>query len=67
MFYEFCVGVIVDDVVVEDGGGEGSVDFFSVDVFEFVVENEVVFGGINCDSGFFVEENEGEDVIELLM
>jgi hypothetical protein len=42
LLHELGVGTIVDNVTTEDGGGEGRVDFFGVDITQLAVEDELV-------------------------
>lgn len=42
LLHELGIGAIVDNVATENGGGERRVDFFSVDIAQLAIENELV-------------------------
>ena len=42
LLHELGVGAIIHDVTTEDGGSEGGVDFFGVDIAKFAIEDELI-------------------------
>jgi hypothetical protein len=65
LFHELGVGAIIDDILAEDRSGENGVDFLGTHILELAVEDEVVSGRANSDSGFLSEEDKGEDIAVL--
>ena len=65
LLHELGVGAVVDDILAEDGGGERVVDFFSVDILQLAIEDEVVALGSQADGGLLAQEDKGEDIAVL--
>ena len=66
LLHKLGVGAVVDNIAAKDGRSEVGVDFLSVDILELAVEDKVVSGGANSDSGLLSEEDKGKNISILL-
>jgi hypothetical protein len=66
LLHELRVGTVINDILSEDRGGQDSVDFLGVDVFQLAVQDEIVARGSDVYGCFLAEENEGKDIAILM-
>lgn len=62
LLHELRVGAVVDDVGAEDGGGQGAVYFFGIEIGVLSIEDEFVTIEAEVDGDVLSEELESEDV-----
>jgi len=65
LLHELRVGAIVDDVLAEDGRGQGGIDLLGAHIANLAVENELVAQRADTDGRLASEEDEGEDIAVL--